>query len=62
MIDDPRLKEYPDRNERKPFAVCQVCGETIYYDDDYFDFDDDIVCENCTDEYISIFKRTAEED
>lgn len=61
MTDAQRITEYLDRDKGKPFCECTVCGKTIYYGNDYYDFDDGITCKNCADELLEDKRRTAEE-
>ena len=45
----------------KPFCRCDVCGNDIHYGNDYYDFDGDIVCEDCERDYVrEHFRRYAE--
>ena len=44
----------------KPFCRCEMCEAEIYEGSDYYDFDGDIVCENCEGEYVKEnFRRCA---
>lgn len=45
----------------KVFCHCDFCGRDIYEGSYYFNFDGDIVCEDCEREYINEhFRRCAE--
>lgn len=44
----------------KPFCRCDVCSGDIYEGNYYFDFDGDIVCEDCERDYVrEHFRKTA---
>lgn len=46
--------------EDKVFCQCEKCGGDIYIGEDYFDFDGDIVCEDCYGSYVKEhFRRCA---
>ncbi|MCR1933558.1 hypothetical protein NSA27_02425 [Clostridium tepidum] len=38
--------------------ICNICGNNIYEGEEYYDFHGDIVCYDCSDEYIREFKRS----
>lgn len=45
----------------KPFCRCGECGGDIYHGNYFFDFDGDIVCEDCELEYVrEHFRRCTE--
>lgn len=45
----------------KPLCRCDECDGDIYEGDYYFDFDGDVVCENCESDYVKErFRRCAE--
>ena len=53
---------YP-RGEPKAYIVCGVCGENIYPGEEYYNFDDDIACDDCYRDYINEnFRRVAGND
>ena len=41
----------------KPFCRCMECGGDIYEGNYYFDFDGDIVCEDCEPDYTRNYVR-----
>ena len=44
----------------KPFCRCNECGGDIYEGNDYYNFDGDIVCEDCQRDYVrEHFRRCA---
>jgi formylmethanofuran dehydrogenase subunit E len=48
--------------EEKVFCKCDRCGGDIYVMEDYYDFDGDIVCQECFRPYVNrYFRRCAEE-
>lgn len=40
------------RTMHKPFCRCEMCEAEIYEGNDYYDFEGDIVCEDCQREYV----------
>lgn len=47
--------------EDKVFCQCEKCGGDIYVGEDYYDFDGDVVCEECHRDYVKEhFRRCAE--
>lgn len=45
----------------KPICHCGECGAGIFSGNDYYDFDGDIVCEECEPDYVKEhFRRYAE--
>lgn len=46
-----------DYHIRKTVCLCDQCCGPIYEDDDFYDFDGDIVCEGCIDSYIADHRR-----
>lgn len=45
---------------RKRICFCLECEKPIYEDDDYYDFDGDVVCESCMEDFVNVnFKRGA---
>lgn len=52
--------EWPD-DTPKVLCACDECGDEIYVGTEYFDFDGDIVCEDCASEYVrNRYRRLAE--
>lgn len=44
---------YPNPLPKAEYKTCCVCGENIYIGlDDYYDFDGNIVCEDCEFDYV----------
>lgn len=45
----------------KPYCRCGECGGEIYSGSEFYDFDGDIVCEDCQRDYVKEhFRRYAE--
>ena len=45
----------------RPLCRCEECGGDIYEGDYYFDFDGDVICENCVRDYVKErFRRCAD--
>lgn len=42
--------------------TCDICGEPIYVGEDYYDFNDKTVCEDCLSKYTDEFRHEAEEE
>lgn len=57
--------ELEEREAARDYIVCDLCGgkiykeEGIYEGDQYWLFEDAIVCEKCLDNYLSGKRRTA---
>lgn len=47
--------EYYGEGEREEYVHCDVCGETIYYGDEFYEVGNAKVCQDC----IDAGKRTA---
>lgn len=61
MIENRMVVESAWHPMAKPFCQCDFCGEDIYEGEDFYDFDGDIVCENCERDYVKEhFRRCAE--
>lgn len=41
----------------KPFCRCEMCDAEIYEDNDYYDFDGYIVCEDCIKDYLKDHRK-----
>ncbi len=52
----------PNADSPRIVEVCDVCGENVEVYEEYYDFNGDIVCQSCLDDYIDGFKRIVEED
>lgn len=46
-----------DYHTRKVICRCEQCSGEIYEQDDFYDFDGEIVCEGCIDSYIADHRR-----
>ena len=47
-------------HHEKPVCQCEECELGIYEDEEYFDFNGDIVCEDCVMDYVRMnYKKTA---
>ena len=47
---DKWLTTPPEEKESK--CKCSRCGETLYPDDEYYELDDEIMCEDCAREWL----------
>lgn len=62
MIENHMVKDELWEKEYRVVAHCCVCGEEILADSStYFDFDGDIVCRGCLEDYVEshYMKRTV---
>ena len=50
-----RTGDYGDYDEPRPCFICGECGEAIYEDERYFDFEGTVICDSC----IEHHERTA---
>ena len=41
---------------------CKACGEELFEDDEYFELDDEIYCENCAEEWLEGHKNYVSAD
>lgn len=47
--------------KRDVFCRCDACDTEIQVGEDYYNFDGDIICEDCMREYVNLnFRRCAE--
>lgn len=53
---DPPLD--PPEYKGTVIDVCQECGENIYRNDGYYDFEGAFVCEFCRDDYLRKCHKT----
>ena len=56
QIENSMVVDY-DYHIRKTVCLCDQCSGSIYEDDDFYDFDGDIVCEGCINNYIADHRR-----
>jgi len=49
----------PDEPETK--CKCSKCEEELYEGDDYYELDDEILCEDCAEEWLSLHKNYVSE-
>ena len=56
QIENSMVVEH-DYHRRKTICLCDQCSCPIYEDDDFYDFDGDIVCYGCIDSYIADHRR-----
>lgn len=56
QIENRMVVEH-DYHRRKVVCLCDQCIEPIYEDDDFYDFDGEIVCQGCIDGYIDDYLR-----
>lgn len=45
----------PDDGETA--CKCSFCGEPLYYDDEYWELDDEIFCEDCAEKWLDEHKH-----
>lgn len=57
---DVYLTTPPEEPESQ--CKCCVCGEELYPEDTYYDFEGDIYCENCAEWWINRHKFAVRED
>ncbi|NLC40818.1 MAG: hypothetical protein GX763_07890 [Clostridiaceae bacterium] len=53
------IEYFPEPEQPEIFDECIECGCEIYEGDDYYDFEDGPVCEDCLIEYAYKKKKTA---
>lgn len=46
-----------DYHVRRVVCLCELCSGEIYEQDDFYDFDGEIVCQGCIDSYIDDYLR-----
>lgn len=56
QIENSMVVEH-DYHIRKTICLCEQCSGPIYEDDDFYDFDGEIVCQYCIDSYIDDYLR-----
>lgn len=55
----PERQLDPPENAQPIVDVCCVCKEDIYAGETYFDFDGDMVHEDCASDYIRRFRKNG---
>lgn len=50
----------PERKATK--CKCKFCGEELYPDDEYWELDEEILCESCAEEWLEGHKNWVTED
>ena len=53
---DRWLTSSPDEDDTTACKCCS-CGEPLYYDDEYWELDDQIYCEDCAQEWLDGHKN-----
>lgn len=48
------------QEEYEVARICDICSSEICVGEEYYDFDDEIVCNNCVLDYVNEFKRIAD--
>ncbi len=62
MIENLMVRDELWEKEYRVFAYCRVCGDEILADGSYYyDFDGDIVCFCCKDDYVDEYYRKKTE-
>lgn len=56
-LEHERIKNDPQ--EVPVIFYCDECGHEIYKDNDYYDYDNEILCENCLDEILQQIKEES---
>ena len=46
---------YEDDNKRREIGKCEQCGTSIYTDMNYYHIEEDMICEDCINEYVNNF-------
>lgn len=49
----------PEDDMRTSRVTCSVCGECIYPDEEYYDFEGEIFCKYHGEEHFQTYKQTA---
>ena len=63
MIENRMVRDELWEKEYRVFAYCRVCGDEIMADGSYYyDFDGDIVCYCCKDDYVDEYYRKKAEE
>lgn len=63
MIENRMVRDELWEKEYRVFAYCRVCGDEILADGSYYyDFDGDIVCYCCKDDYVDEYYRKKAEE
>lgn len=52
---------YIEKEPKLSQHICEQCDRVIYVYEEFYRFDDAVICEDCLYEYASQFKSTAEE-
>lgn len=66
-MDEARFAQELDRwlttppGEEKTACKCSFCGEPLYYDDEYWELDDEIFCEDCAEKWLEEHKHWVSE-
>ena len=51
----------PPEDEMKTKCVCAWCKEELYFDDEYWELDDEILCEDCAQKWLDNHKNWVSE-
>lgn len=63
MIENRMVRDELWEKEYRVFAYCRVCGDEILADGSYYyDFDGDVVCYCCKDDYVDEYYRKKAEE
>lgn len=52
----------PDYDERESKCICSKCKDPLYPEDEYYELDDEIMCEKCAYEWLEGNKNWVTED
>lgn len=58
-LQNPCVSACPNCPTPKAIFVCSICQYGIVEGDDYYDFEDVIVCDECLSEYVKNYRKTA---
>lgn len=50
-------KTTPPDDEEKTACRCCFCKEPLYFDDEYWELDDEIYCEDCANDWLAEHKH-----
>lgn len=60
QIENRMVVDSEWRPLHKPFCRCDMCEMDIYEGNDYYNFDGDIICDDCHEDYVKEhFRRRA---
>ncbi|SHI91143.1 hypothetical protein SAMN05444401_1761 [Clostridium amylolyticum] len=60
MLPDSMYDYRPEQPQSIEVDRCLQCGNGIFTGEEYYNFNGEVVCEECLDEYIRHFKKEGE--